>query len=145
MFQRSAGACTHCTRANAFLVMIRITCIIVTALFMNNLVAESKQNRCLQEGRTWHTKGQLEFLAPLTLQECLEVYLKSEEAQGFTWFGEATHKLTNICVTFKRVLTTILEWHDLWYKQSYYIALGTRVLTPMYLLLPLGKWGLEMV
>ena len=68
---------------------------------MSNLVAESKEDRCLQEGRTWDTEGQLEILAPLTLQECLEVYFKFEEAQGFTWFGGATHELTNICVTFK--------------------------------------------
>ena len=81
--------------------MIRITYILSIALFMSNLVVESKENRCLQEGRTWKTEGQLEFLAPLTVQECLEVYLKSEEAQGFTWFGGATHELTNICVTFR--------------------------------------------
>ena len=81
--------------------MIRITYTLSIALFMSNLVVESKENRCLQKGRTWATKGQLEFLAPLTLQECLEVYLKSEEAQGFTWFGGATHELTNMCVTFK--------------------------------------------
>ena len=81
--------------------MIRITYTLIVALFLSNLVAESKENRCLQEGRTWETEGQLEFLVPLTVQECLEVYLKSEEAVGFTWFGGGTHELTNICVTFK--------------------------------------------
>ena len=83
--------------------MIRITYTLSIAFFMSNFVAESKENRCLQEGRTWDTEGQLEFLAPLTIQECLEVYLKSEEAQGFTWFGGPTHELTNICVTFRSV------------------------------------------
>ena len=81
--------------------MIRIIYTLILALFMSNLVAESKEDRCLQEGRTWDTEGQLEFLAPLSIQECLEVYIKSEEAQGFTWFGGATHDLKNICVTFK--------------------------------------------
>ena len=67
---------------------------------MSNFVAESKEkNRCLQEGRTWDTKGQLEYLVTLTMQECLDVYLKSEEAQGFTWFGGATQY--SICITFK--------------------------------------------
>ena len=83
--------------------MIRIIYTLSIAFFMSNFVAESKENRCLQEGRTWDTEGQLEFLAPLTIQECLEVYLKSEEAQGFTWFGGPTHELTNICVTFRSV------------------------------------------
>ena len=81
--------------------MIRIIYNLIIALLLSNLVAESKEISCLQEGRTWNTKGQLEFLAPLTKQECLEVYLKSEEAVGFTWFGGATHELTDFCVTFK--------------------------------------------
>ena len=52
-------------------IMIRIIYTLILALFMSNLVAESKEDRCLQEGRTWDTEGQLEILAPLTLQECL--------------------------------------------------------------------------
>ena len=84
--------------------MIRIIYTLILALFMSIIFVESKENRCLQEGRTWNTEGQLNFLSNLTFQGCLEVYLESEEAEGFTWFGlDTARKLRNICVTFKQL------------------------------------------
>ena len=75
---------------------------IASYLIAISLVGTIKvKNDCVSEATTWSIEGQLEFLPQVTLQECLDTFLKNQDGQALTYFGNHEYSsYDNICIIF---------------------------------------------
>ena len=58
-------------------------------------------NPCIKSGTTWGSDGQIAFLPQIeSVSACIEICIKEENCNGYTWHGEFSTRLSNVCVLF---------------------------------------------
>ena len=55
-------------------------------------------NKCFQEGSTWSTNGQLDFISNvLSVQDCVKMCLEIDDCKGYTWYGDLKRQVLLLC------------------------------------------------
>ena len=55
-------------------------------------------NKCFQEGSTWSTNGQLDFISNvLSVQDCIKMCLEIDDCKGYTWYGDLKRQVLLLC------------------------------------------------
>ena len=74
-------------------VLAFLFCIILTA----NSDANGN-NKCFQEGSTWSTNGQLDFISNIfSVQDCVKMCLEIDDCKGYTWYGDLKRQVFLLC------------------------------------------------
>ena len=72
---------------------------VVLVIFVISLV--NCENECLQRERTWSTDGQIELLAQVSIEQCYDALLESQDGVALTYFKpDENNRYENICVIF---------------------------------------------
>ena len=78
---------------------IQLINFVVFVIFVISFV--SCENECLQRERTWSTDGQIELLAQVSIEQCYDALLKSQDGVALTFFKpDKNNRYENICVIF---------------------------------------------
>ena len=63
-----------------------------------NSNANGNNNKCFQEGSTWSTNGQLDFISNvLSVQDCVKMCLEIDDCKGYTWYGDLKRQVLLLC------------------------------------------------
>ena len=55
-------------------------------------------NKCFQDGSTWSTNGQLDFISNvLSVQDCVKMCLEIDDCKGYTWYGDLKRQVILLC------------------------------------------------
>merc|ERR1712156_964527 len=67
-----------------------------------NFLSVLSSNSCFNEGKTWITDGQLDFIPGVTsAQDCVKMCFENNDCNGYTWFGDINVRFKNVCTLFK--------------------------------------------
>ena len=68
-----------------------------------SLLSIVSSNNCFNEGKTWNTDGQLDFIPGVTsVQDCVEMCFENNACNGYTWFGTDTDtRFKDVCTLFE--------------------------------------------
>ena len=76
--------------------------IIVIFIASNLLSVVSAGNNCFNEGKTWSTDGQLDFIPGVTsVQDCVKMCFENNNCNGYTWYGDVSTRFKNVCALFE--------------------------------------------
>merc|ERR1719270_412181 len=75
--------------------------VILISILSPSLVSS---NNCFNEGKTWNTDGQLDFIPGVTsVQDCVKMCFENNNCKGYTWFGNVGNfaRFENVCTLFE--------------------------------------------
>merc|ERR1711971_204086 len=83
---------------------IKVNVIYIASITLLSAVSVSGNN-CFNEGTTWNTDGQLDFIPGVTsVQDCVRECFENDNCIGYTWFGDVggvdITRSKNVCTLF---------------------------------------------
>merc|ERR1719270_2178869 len=73
--------------------------VILISILSPSLVSS---NNCFNEGKTWNTDGQLDFIPGVaSVQDCIKMCFENNNCNGYTWFGDLSTRFKNVCTLFE--------------------------------------------
>merc|ERR1712241_1392354 len=77
------------------------SCNKVIVIFAS-LLSIVSSNNCFNEGKTWNTDGQLDFIPGVTsVQDCVKMCFENNACNGYTWFGDTVTRFKDVCTLFE--------------------------------------------